>query len=46
MADSMRRFIDAPTRVCTMGKKSTEIAREKYDVQKVNTAMLQIMGLD
>lgn len=46
LADAMQQFVDAPALVSTMGQKSSEIAREKYDVHKVNAVMLRIMGLD
>lgn len=46
LAGAMQQFVDAPALVSTMGRKSSEIVREKYDVHKVNSAMLKIMGLD
>lgn len=46
LAEAMQRFIDDPTLIAPMGQKSFEIAREKYDVHKVNAAMLRIMGLE
>ena len=46
LAKAMQRFIDDPSLIAPMGQKSFELAREKYDVHKVNKAMLEILGLD
>lgn len=45
LARAMQRFIDDPSLIASMGQKSYEIAREKYDVRKVNDAMLRVIGL-
>lgn len=45
LAKAMRRFIDQPELIPAMGKRSREIAEEKYDVHKVNAVMLEAMGL-
>lgn len=42
---AMEAFINKPELVDTMGKKSREMAEEKYDVNKVNAVMLKEMGL-
>ncbi|MCP3876688.1 MAG: glycosyltransferase family 4 protein [Desulfobacteraceae bacterium] len=42
---AMEKFISNPNLIHTMGKKSNEIARDKFDVKKVNHKMLEIMGL-
>ncbi|WP_426416879.1 glycosyltransferase family 4 protein [Aestuariirhabdus sp. LZHN29] len=42
---SMKLFIDRPDLVASMGEASRVIAEEKYDVRKVNAAMLASMGL-
>lgn len=42
---AMERFIADPGLVGLMGKRSREIAEEKYDVHKVNAVMLREMGL-
>lgn len=46
LAEAMQRFIDNPSLIGSMGQKSYQLAREKYDVHKVNAAMLKIMELD
>lgn len=45
LADAMEKFIENPTLVASMGQESLRIAREKYDVRKVNAAILGAMGL-
>ena len=46
LAQAMRRFIEDPALIMEMGKRSREIAEEKYDVHKVNAVMLQVMGIE
>ncbi|PCC98409.1 glycosyltransferase family 4 protein [Halopseudomonas pelagia] len=41
----MERFILEPALVSQMGRRSREIAVEKYDVHKVNAVMLKEMGI-
>lgn len=45
LAGAMERFLEDPSQIPTMGQRSYEIARQKYDVSKVNAAMLKAMGL-
>lgn len=45
LAAAIKRFIDQPDLVATMGQKSQQIAKAKYDVHKVNAVMLSEMGL-
>lgn len=45
LAVAMRRFVENPELVTLMGKRSREIAEEKYDVRKVNAVMIREMGL-
>jgi len=45
LADAMMRFITSPELVITMGKRSREIAEEKYDVHKVNAVVINTMHL-
>jgi glycosyltransferase involved in cell wall biosynthesis len=45
LVGAMQRFIDDPQLAVTMGKRSREIAEEKYDVHKVNAIMLHEMGI-
>jgi glycosyltransferase involved in cell wall biosynthesis len=42
---AMKRFIDDPGLLSKMGQRSRQIAEAKYDVHKVNNAMLLEMGL-
>lgn len=42
---AMRRFIEQPELIERMGRRSREIAEQKYDVHKVNAVMLKAMGL-
>jgi glycosyltransferase involved in cell wall biosynthesis len=41
---AMHRFIDDPTLAARMGRRSRELAEEKYDVRKVNAVMIREMG--
>lgn len=43
---AIRTFVDQPSLVASMGSESLRIAREKFDVRKVNKAMLQAMGVE
>lgn len=45
LARAMERFILAPELAPAMGRRSREIAEEKYDVDKVNAVMMNTMGL-
>lgn len=45
LADKMCYFIENPEQVNIMGLKSYEIAQEKFDAKKVNTKLIDIMGL-
>jgi len=45
LVDAMTRFIEDPDLAVRMGKRSREIAEEKYDVHKVNAVMLKEMGI-
>jgi glycosyltransferase involved in cell wall biosynthesis len=45
IAHSMERFILQPELISKMGRRSRQIAEEKYDVRKVNEVILRIMGL-
>jgi len=40
LAQTMRRFIDDPSLAARMGYESRRIAEEKYDVRKVNNAII------
>jgi glycosyltransferase involved in cell wall biosynthesis len=46
LAQAMRRFIASPELITLMGKRSRKAAELKYDVRKVNAAILQHMRLD
>lgn len=41
----MEKFILNPDLIASMGKRSREIAEDKYDVHKVNQVILETMGL-
>lgn len=43
LVERMRFFIDNPDKINKMGLKSREIAEEKYDVEKVNARLLDIL---
>jgi len=45
LTQAMQKFIDNPALANTMGTRSRQLAEEKYDVRKVNEAMLEGMGL-
>jgi len=45
LAQAMKIFIQQPGLIEAMGRRSREIAEEKYDVHKINQVMLDVMGL-
>lgn len=45
LADAMIKMIGTPGLAASMGERSRRIAEEKYDVHKVNAAMLEGMGI-
>ena len=45
LADAMRRFLNTPELMTTMGASARKVAVEKYDVRKVNDAMILAMKL-
>lgn len=45
LANAMEKFILEPSLVDSMGHESRRIAIDKYDVNKVNSAMINSMGL-
>ena len=42
---AMRRFVDDPALIAPMGAEARRIAEEKFDVRKVNAALLAATGL-
>jgi len=46
LAEAMERFILDPGLISKMGKRSREIAEEKFDVRKVNNLIIRSLGLD
>ncbi len=42
---AMEKFITSPELITTMGGKSCDLAAHKYDVNKVNTTIMNAMGL-
>lgn len=45
LAVTLQRFIQNPDLISKMGSESLKLAREKYDVHKVNAIMMSEMGL-
>lgn len=45
LVSAMLRFVEHPDLVVTMGTRARQVAKEKYDVHKVNEVMLKAMGL-
>jgi glycosyltransferase involved in cell wall biosynthesis len=45
LVEAMERFIKNPKLIVSMGKRSREIAEQKYDVHRVNEVILKNMGL-
>lgn len=45
LVHAMMQFLETPELAQRMGKRSRQLAEEKYDVRKVNTVLLQEMGL-
>jgi len=45
LAKAMSRFIEEPTLIAAMGERSYEIVRKKYAVEKVNSEVLKILGI-
>ena len=46
LAEKMIEFIKNPALVQTMGQASATYCREKYDVEKVNVAMCEFLGIE
>jgi len=42
---AMARFVDEPALVASMGARSRELAEQRFDVRRINRAMLCTMGL-
>ncbi|MGY0652472.1 glycosyltransferase family 4 protein [Luteimonas sp. A537] len=45
LVEAMLKFIEDPTLAHRMGRRSRQIAEDKYDVHKVNAVMLREMGI-
>lgn len=45
LVDAMLKFIEDPALAPRMGRRSRQIAEDKYDVHKVNAVMLREMGI-
>ena len=45
LAEAMERFVQDPALVSRMGRRSRQMAEEKYDVRQVNEVILRAMGL-
>lgn len=46
LAVAMQRFVDDPSLAQRMGRRSRQIAEDRYDVHKVNAVMLHEMGIE
>ena len=46
VADKMTEFIEKPELISRMGKRSSEYAREKFDVKKVNNDMCKYLKIE
>lgn len=45
LADAMRRFMDHPEDIISMGRESRKLAEERFDVQVQNRKLLALIGL-
>lgn len=45
LAEAMKHFLEAPNLIASMGRRSRQIAEEKYDVNKVVAVMMRAMNL-
>ena len=45
LADAMLQFMEHPDLITRMGIESRKMAEQKYDVHKVNAAMIEAMEL-
>lgn len=45
LAEAMRRFLEDPGLIETMGRRGRRLAESKYDVQRVNATMMAGMGI-
>jgi glycosyltransferase involved in cell wall biosynthesis len=45
LVEKMEAFIDNPSWIEAMGKKSRQLAEQRFDVHKINAALLGVMGL-
>jgi glycosyltransferase involved in cell wall biosynthesis len=45
LASAMQRLVDEPALIAKMGRRSREIAETRYDVHRVNDAIMAIVGL-
>lgn len=45
LANAMIKFIENPLLIAEMGRKSREIAEQRFDIRKINQQLLEIMGI-
>jgi len=45
LTDAMSKFIETPELIETMGLESYRIAKEKFDVKKINAKLIEILGV-
>jgi glycosyltransferase involved in cell wall biosynthesis len=46
LAEAMKQFIERPDFIISMGRESRKLAEEKYDVRKVNQAIIQAFEME
>lgn len=46
LAAAMRKFLEKPELVISMGVESRRIAEERFDVRKINSVIMKILNLD
>lgn len=45
LAERMLRFIENPALIETMGRRSRQLAEERFDVRRINARLLEVLGV-
>lgn len=45
LAERMSRFIEQPALIETMGRRSRQLAEERFDVRRINAQLLAVLGV-
>jgi glycosyltransferase involved in cell wall biosynthesis len=45
LAERMSRFIERPELIEIMGRRSRQLAEERFDVRRINAQLLEILGI-